>query len=311
MLFQHTIGLRFSPVLAALVIALGLLALSFMVSSEENPLPPLPVKVAFADKGHGTPTRSSTLTATPSSTAQPQVEETEEGNGMAGTDYMGSMHQAGAKPTSKSHSAEESSQQTPAAQTSTPHAEMERSDNHEDEESKGSEEMDMSEDHEDTATDDHESAGAEDEDVLPHGTEYEGPSDLVRNIVLGGFAGINGSVLLAAAILKKKNPKKDRSRVTPNRSAGTASPTRTLGGTNSVTTTSITGEVSTVSISLEAAPPTLPVDVPVDVSVAQGSLRGVPTDDAITTPDTTDTADTTDTTDTTAGGPAPEGDDLA
>ena len=43
-----------------------------------------------------------------------------------------------------------------------------------------------------------------------HSAKYEVPSDFTRGVVLGGFAGINGVVIVMAAILKKRMPKKSR-----------------------------------------------------------------------------------------------------
>lgn len=58
-------------------------------------------------------------------------------------------------------------------------------------------------------TDDHDAdtgTHAEDEAAHGHGEEAPGMSTQTKSMVLGGFAGANGLVMLVAAILRRRNP---------------------------------------------------------------------------------------------------------
>jgi hypothetical protein len=314
---------QLSSILAAVVLAFGLVAFSFTAPTGGESLNLFGARIASADGGHGTGSKAATQTPTPTSDHQPEVKDAHEETEMSDTEKMDDMDDMGAEAAEESQSDREgAAETTQAPQSSPPQGDMDMSeesegngsedmdmsdehpndgsddsDDHEDStsvdpESNGPQEMDINEEHADASTDDHDSndsSGADDHDAAGSEegghTEYEGPSDLVKNITLGGFAGINGSVLLAAAILKKKNPKKEKGRGAANKAA----PIRTLGGVTTVSTTSITSEVSTVSISLETE------RAPVGVAL----LIAVPVDEARPTIPTA----------TTAGSPAPKGDD--
>jgi hypothetical protein len=100
------------------------------------------------------------------------------------------------------------------------------------------------------AADDHVSAASEGTESDSHGAEAEGPSELARNVTLGGFAGVNGAVLVAAAFLKKKYPKKGRNRV----AARGTSPTPEMG-------TAVVA--APITLNLAQAPVPVPVVVPI------------------------------------------------
>jgi hypothetical protein len=244
--------------LSALVLALGLVVFSFTVSPGRGSLNIFSAEIARADGGHGSGSQAATQTPTATRDREPDVTDTyaetemSDTANMDGMADMDDMDDMGAEAEEGSHADKEgTAEATEDPQSSNAQGDMDMSDEHpndsssdadnhedstyEDPESNGPLEMDMNEEREDVGVDEHDgddnngADGHDDSGSDEEGshTEYEGPSDLVRNITLGGFAGINGSVLLAAAILKKKNPKKDKGKGGANKAPNTNRTTST------------------------------------------------------------------------------------
>ena len=210
--------------------------------------------------------------ATPSSTKHSETEMSDdhESSGSEEMD-MSQDHSTDGSDDHEDSSSEEHDADTP--DTDTPDAD--------DHNNSGAGENDMDDDHQSTGSNGHDSAGSEGEDSRPHGSEYEGPSDLIRNITLGGFAGINVAVVLAAALLKKKNPKKDKGTAAPNRPPNIANahiiPLISITSVIPISRTTVDTSPTAGAISMNVG--TVPVAAPVVSAEA-------PVDD------TTDTADT-------------------
>jgi hypothetical protein len=276
---------RFRRLLASFVIALGLLAFSLAASPGEGRFSAFESKVALADGGHSQGGLPDLRTPTPLNAHEPEQTDAQHDMGMEGTE---GTHDTSVDSSPESHEATGQDAHAPQASSPQNDAEMSEehalsssdeadtareqatgdggtaedhesagSDNHEaesatpnDPEDTGSEGMSGRDDHGNTAPDDHGAAGTEGSGSDSHGAEAEGPSDLARNLTLGGFAAINGSVLVTAAILKKKSPRKGRNRAAVH-------------GTGPAHEAIKTAAAAPITLSVEPAPVVAPVVAPV------------------------------------------------